>query len=203
MTVTATLDRADRFRGETAQVLQGEYKDDTRLMVLLAYVDLAIEHHEAIGLLFRRKLHGSAFSLTRVVFEILFCAHWVAKCASDKDLEKIAFKGNFEFPPMGVIVKNVDTAFGTDGFFEEIKKKGWKGMNSYTHSGLLQLAKRFKESKVAPNYSDEAIIETVDAITAALLLLGRLLAAAVGRAGEVAKLDKLMEDFGNDRLSAG
>jgi hypothetical protein len=43
----------------------------------------------------------------------------------------------------------------------------------------------------------------VDAITAALLLLGRLLAVAVGRAGEVGKLDKLMEDFGDDRLSAG
>jgi hypothetical protein len=58
-----------------------------------------------------------------------------------------------------VIVKDVDTAFGTDGFFEEIKKKGWKGMNSYTHSGLLQLAKRFKGSRVEPNYSDEAIME--------------------------------------------
>jgi hypothetical protein len=46
-------------------------------------------------------------------------------------------------------------------------------------------------------------METVDAITAALLLLGRLLAAAVGRAGEVGELDKLMEDFGNDRPSAG
>jgi len=196
MTVPETLDRADRARAKVVQILQGEYKDETRLMVLLAYVDLAIEHHEAIGLLLRSKLHGSAFSLTRVVFEILFCAHWVARCASDRDLEKIAFTGNFEFPGMGKIVTDVDTAFGTDGFFADIKRKGWRGMNSYTHSGLLQLAKRFKGSKVEPNYSDEAVMETVDAITSALLLLGRLLADSVGRVDEVGKLDMLIEGFG-------
>src|SRR5215469_8307335 len=123
MTVAGTLERADRVRAEVAQALQGEYKDDTRLMVLLAYVDLAIEHHEAIGLLLRSELHGSAFSLTRVVFEILFCAHWVAQCGSDKDLEKIAFRANFEFPGMGTIVKDVDIAVGTDGFFLRRSKK--------------------------------------------------------------------------------
>src|SRR5260370_22731396 len=150
MTVLETVERAERVRAEVARVLQGEYKDDTRLMVLLAYVDLAIEHHEAIGVLLRSKLHGSAFSLTRVVFEILFCAHWVARCASDGDLEKIAFKGNFEFPGMGTIVKDVDTVFGTDGFFEEIKKKGWKGMNSWLCAGIRQTTRKASFSDRRP-----------------------------------------------------
>src|SRR5687767_7314201 len=55
------------------------------------------------------------------------------------------------------IVEAVDKAFGTGSHFADIKKQGWKAMNSYTHGGLLQLTRRFSGTRVEPNYKDGEI----------------------------------------------
>jgi len=44
-------------------------------------------------------------------------------------------------------------------------------MCSYTHSGALQLARRFTGDELEPNYSEGAIAEALNLVTVALLLL--------------------------------
>ena len=44
-------------------------------------------------------------------------------------------------------------------------------MSSYMHSGALQIGRRFIGDELKPNYSEGAIVEAVNLVTIALLLL--------------------------------
>jgi hypothetical protein len=194
MDVTERIHLANEYRAQVGKLVSGEYKDDTRVLLLIAYTDLVLEHHESIMVLLGKKLYGSAFSLVRVLFEAFFRAHWTTACAKDADIEKLR-QQDFEFPGMGTLVSAIDTAFRTDGFFEEIKKQSWKAMNSYTHSGIRQLSRRFEQGRIFPNYSGDEIKEVIDGTTMAVILIGRLFCVIMRKPQEADEAKKLIETF--------
>jgi hypothetical protein len=49
--------------------------------------------------------------------------------------------------------------------------EAWGPMCSYTHSGALQLARRFTDDELKPNYNEGEIAEALNLVTVALLLL--------------------------------
>jgi len=46
-----------------------------------------------------------------------------------------------------------------------------EALHSYTHGGLQQLGRRFREGEVRPNYKDGEIIETIRFATSALFMV--------------------------------
>jgi hypothetical protein len=93
---------------------------------------------------------------------------------------------------MGDRVAACDKAFATVQFFQTIKNQGWKAMNSYTHSGIRQLTRRFSGGKVEPNYNDGELKEVVDATTLTVLLEGKLLCTLTGRQKEAEEVERLI-----------
>ena len=78
MKVAETLERALSIQREIWDAIVGEFKvTDRRQPILLEYLGVALEHHEAITVLVRNDLRGSALSLVRPVFEILYRTAWV------------------------------------------------------------------------------------------------------------------------------
>src|SRR5438874_2246929 len=53
----------------------------------------------------------------------------------------------------------------------QLLKEAWRAMSSYMHSGALQIGRRFIGDELKPNYSEGAIVEAVNLVTIALLLL--------------------------------
>jgi hypothetical protein len=81
--------RGDELRAQVRQMLKRhQYSTTTKSVMLLAYVDLALEHHAAIWLLRERELFGSAFALVRPLYEIVFRALWIGAKATDDRLSK-------------------------------------------------------------------------------------------------------------------
>ena len=76
-----------------------EYPSDTKSRLLVAYVDIALEHHAAIWLLTEHKLKRSAFALVRTVFDAMLRALWINAVASTEQIEE-ARRDEFRFPPM-------------------------------------------------------------------------------------------------------
>lgn len=68
-------------------------------------------------------------------------------------------------------------------------------MNSYTHTGLLQLSRRFSGIRVEPRYSGTECIEVIHVITTAVVLLGHFITVTTGRAAEAEQAEKLMEEY--------
>jgi Family of unknown function (DUF6988) len=164
-----------------------KYPADLRTILVGALVTQVIEHHEAMLLLTRNAKYGSAFALGRSIFESMFRGLWFLLCATDADLQY--FEQNDELPPdssgkpmnMQKMASAIDAATTRDpndpnDFFTDLKKRGWKSLCSYTHSGLLQLGRRFTGDKAEPSYNDEEIVEiTTSCSTCILLLVGTFL----------------------------
>ena len=198
MGIDEALAQADQVRQSLRKALDGEYSDDERTVFAVAYTDVSMETHEAIGALVRARLYGPAFALWRTIFEVLFKSHWVNKCATDKQIRKLRQTEKFDFPGVQSIVDAVDQAYGTSGFFGAIKKQGWGTMNGFTHSGVHQLSRRFKGSVVEPSYKESEVVEIITSSTAAIVQQGLFL-ANVGQKDDVKRavgdiLDKFAEE---------
>jgi hypothetical protein len=124
-----------------------EYPRDTKTFLLRAYVDIALEHHDAIWLLAKCRLNGSAFAMVRLVYDAMFRAFWINKVATAEQIERaIDDELGFHLEKILPEIKRdyfsdrpPDEAELFDSFLQKIKE-GWGPMCSYTHSGALQLA---------------------------------------------------------------
>ena len=61
-------------------------------------------------------------------------------------------------------------------FFQQAKNDAWKATNSYTHSGLRQLARQFTSDRIEANYTEEDLVSGIDTSTVSVLMLGYLVA---------------------------
>lgn len=193
--VKSEIAKAHEFREHVRTLISDEYGDDTRTTLLLGFTDQIFEHHEAILVLLERHLTGSAFALVRSLIEAFFKVQWAAACAEDADVKKIATKRRFEFPGTEDMVKAIDEKLETDGFFLNFKKNAWTAMNSYTHTGLLQLSRRFFGRRVEPRYAETECIEVIHVTTTAILLLGRFFTVRTHREAEAQKAEELMNEY--------
>jgi len=171
--------RGAQIRERLRQLFQShKYPRDIKSLLLSAYVDIVLEHHEAIWLLAKSKLNGSAFAMVRLVFDAMFRALWINKVATEQQIEQ-ATRDELGFP-IDKICEDIKQGYFSDRPPEEaqlfdkilqVLKKAWGYMCSYTHSGARQLARRFTGDQVKPNYSEGAIVEALNLVTVALLLL--------------------------------
>jgi hypothetical protein len=158
---------------------------------LTGYIDIIIEHHESVFLLIERRLCGSAFTLLRSIFDSLYRALWVNACASSEQIENICENDKFEFP-RATMVSEIDEKYATDGFFSFLKKHSWSSMCSYTHSGLLQISRRFTGKDILPNYSEVEIEEVLNHANIALLLATRLFFGVMNKQAEARDVDDML-----------
>jgi hypothetical protein len=159
------------------------YSPDTRTVLVIGTVDQALEHHEAIWLLRERNLNGSALAMVRLVWDAMLRALWLSACANDEQVEQ-ASRDELMFP-MGDVRDDIKRIyFGApedpekvarlDKMFNELKEL-WKILCSYTHSGALQVTRRFIFDEVKPSYTEHEIAQALSAATEALLFSSVLL----------------------------
>jgi hypothetical protein len=134
---------------------------------------IAQDHHHAIVLLLEHRLYASSFSLIRVAFEAYVRGEWLALCASDAEIEQFL---NGEEPPK--IDRLLSALEGMPAFTEQvlskIKKRRWKAMCAYTHTGGLHVQRWNTAAAIEPNYSSDEILEVLQfaEIIASLAVLG-------------------------------
>lgn len=191
MILKDVLLESDKLRDEMLQLLDDKpVGTDRRSALVVAYFDIALEHQAAVLVLVKNQLYGSASALIRPAFEAWLRAVWVAGCASDADVEKVADDNSFEFP--SDMVKQIDEKYKGDGFFAKIKKQSWKTMTGYSHPGQHAISRRFTGSTVKPNYEDGELIEIVHTSTLISLLLFRLVVIGAGLSAESEKSEEML-----------
>ena len=107
----ALLNEVEKVNDRIQQILGGNYCDERRLTLTLAYLNLSLDHHASIIFLMKNGRHGSAMALVRIVFEAMIRAHWIVKCASASEVDEVAEKDDFKFPKMDDMTKAVDQAY--------------------------------------------------------------------------------------------
>lgn len=143
------------------QITGLEISSEERIRLASGCLDMALEHQKAIVLLVANKLYGSAFSLARLIFEAYVRGVWLQLCASEEEIEK--FKKDGLEKTFDTLVREIERYDGFDGgILSDAKATNWPSMNSFTHSGFLQVVRRNKEESIEPNYTEEEMIELVN-----------------------------------------
>lgn len=146
-----------------------EVKSDDRTRLAAGCFGLALEHQRAIVVLISRSIFGSALSLVRSIFEAYVRGVWLYRRASDADLER--FKTDKLDCTFESLVQDVERLDGFDeGVLSSVKRQWWKAMNSFTHGGIAQIARRDTGAAITPNYEKEEIAEVLGFANAIALL---------------------------------
>jgi hypothetical protein len=170
VSVDEELKKAESTVNEVKNVLNGLHLSGEDWSIIAAgMIHQGIEHHEAIILLLRSKLVGSAFALVRSVMEILVRGAWFTCCATQEQITKFRDQDKIDLT-FGELADAIDESQNIE-YFHDLKQRAWGMLNSYTHTGLLQLGRRWTGDKLAASYKDGEIIEVLRASTIWILLL--------------------------------
>ncbi len=194
---------------ETGTILLGQITGlsippNDRAVIAASCQDVALEHHKSIVLTTREQFHGSAFALVRLQFEAYVRGQWLRYCASDDEVAR--FKRDRLDKKFGEIIGDLEghEAFNI-GVLSQIKQESWRDMNSFTHTGLLQVVRRISATEIGSNYPEEEIIGTLDfadsiAILAALAIVNVTTGKLADREALAERLLERMKKFvGNNQ----
>jgi hypothetical protein len=192
VSVEGELMKAQHTIEEVKKVLNSvKLSGDDWSIVVAGMIHQGIEHHDSILVLIRAKLTGSAFALVRSVVEILVRGAWFTCCATKEQVTKFIQQDTID-PTFGQMSDAIDKSQGID-FFHDFKEQSWKALNSYTHTGILQLGRRWTGDKLAASYKDGEIIEVIRSCTMCILLVVQPYLAKNGHAEASRKIVELGE----------
>jgi hypothetical protein len=170
MQLTATLTRSSKLSRWLDSKIDGVAIPSTvRARMAGGCLDQALEHPKAIALLVRRRHFGSALALVRLAFESYVRGVWLHQCATDAEVTRYTKdKLKKEFGAMLEEIEKTD-AFN-EGVLSAIKKRSWRAMNSFTHSGYSQAVRRNTSNSIEPNYDEHELLEALQFANAIALL---------------------------------
>jgi hypothetical protein len=182
---------------QSAKPIIGKYPfpDDYRTSLIIGFISILIEHHEAVLLLIMRELVGSAFALGRPIVEGMYRALWLNVCATDEELNRFIEKDEIKLT-LAEMAEAIDPAHNSGDLFQDLKKRSWKALNSYTHTGMLQLGRRFTGHEVVNSYSEGEIYEMTTTMTTCVLILISRFLAKQGHPDDAKAIDALVETYG-------
>ena len=140
---------------------EARISSDLNFRVAGGCFDVVLEHQKAVTILSNEKLFGSAFSLIRPIFETYIRGLWIFYCASKNEINK--FLKDKDIPTLQKLIDSIEKCSGFDtGVLSKIKQSSYSSMCSYTHSGWLQIGRRFNDEYIESNYSDGEIQESIN-----------------------------------------
>jgi hypothetical protein len=171
------------------------FPDDYRTTTVIGFISILVEHQEAFLLLVMHDMVGSAFALGRPIVEGMYRALWLNVCATDDDLKRFNEKDEIDLT-LAQMADAIDPAHNVGDFFADFKKRAWKALNSYTHTGMLQIGRRFKGHEVVNSYSEGEIYELTTTVTTCVLVVISRFLAKQGHADDAKAIDALLETYG-------
>jgi len=146
---------------------------DKRTLMVLCFISQMFEHHEATLVLVMHDQIGSAFALARSIVEGVYRGLWINLGATDEQVERFARTDEINLGMTALAQANDGTyKLGKNvDFFQDFKKRSWDALNSYTHTGMMQLARRFSEHEFKPDYTEKQVVQITTALTTLILIL--------------------------------
>jgi hypothetical protein len=196
VSVETEIARASEFGRKIEHLVVGKKQlkcERERERLLLGYWALAFDYHKGILALLSNEFFGGAFALVRPVMEAVVRAHLILRC-SEQDFQKIKddeYRTNF-----ATVGKEIDEAFGLGTFFNDFLNHAREALHSFTHSGVSQLARRFKGDDLLPNYSEGERVEVIRTTTSAVFMVTALATKTFGCEEEWKANNELFNEWG-------
>jgi hypothetical protein len=151
-----------------------------RARMALGCLDLAIEHQAGICALAEQALWGPVFALLQCMFDAFVRGVWLARCASDIELELFESAG-LRAKPFRDLVDDVERALGhSRGILSKLRTSSWAMFSDFTRAGFEHVRRRDDSNNAGPNYSVAETDRALRLATALGLLSATELASLSG-----------------------
>jgi hypothetical protein len=120
---------------------------------------ITLDHHAAIVVLMRNELYSSSFTLLRALFEAYLRGLWLKHCASDQQAHQF-FRG--EEPPKTMVAEIEANETFSGGELSSLKRRHWRAMCDFAHTGGLHLQRWQSEFAVEPNFKEDELEECLN-----------------------------------------
>ena len=109
---------------------------DRRTRLSLACLDLAVEHQAAIALLAGKALWGPAYALLGHLLDSFVRGVWLARCASETDLDSFQLAGLRE-RAFETLVGDVERVLGhSRGVLSKLRQSSWAMFSVFTECAV-------------------------------------------------------------------
>lgn len=132
---------------------------DRRAYLAMAYLNLALDHREALLLLVKVGAFASATALQRSLLEAAVSGIWIDLCASDNQVDQV-LKIERPPPPFERMAEKLRTSHHLGEWFEVLKSH-YKILNDYTHGHSRQISRWLSSGCAGPGYDAGQMIETL------------------------------------------
>lgn len=163
MNLDERLLNAENFLSQLHTTINNiDIPNSDRIIAATTCFGIARDHHHAIILLMRETFYASSFALLRILFESYLRGLWLSVCSTDTQANSI-MKGE-KFPEYFKIIEQIEEIpeFNAVLFFSSIKRKYWKILCDYTHTGGLHLQRWNRNNAIEPKYKDQEIEEALE-----------------------------------------
>ena len=165
-----------------------------RKYLIAGYWALMVDLHRSVLFLVKPDVNlcGGGFALGRPMIEALLRIHIVAVGTEDQvelirtDKFRTDFKGAAE---------EIDQLFALDFFAKTFDKRVRDVLHSFTHSGAMQVARRFDGNNISPAYRDEEKWDTIRMTTLAFAMGTVVITGALGFDPERTRANEIMSEY--------
>lgn len=170
-----------------------------RIAIPAGCFDVAIEHHNGIVVLCENGHFGTACALIRVIFEACVRGIWLHNCATEDELTQ--YRNDNLRKGFNNVLQEVEQLEGfNEGILGNVKSEYWGAMNSFTHTGILQVSRRLSEDSLGPNYSDEEVIKVLNFSGSMCLLAALKIALLIGDSNLTNEILEKIKGFGGAKF---
>ena len=135
---------------------------DRRMRMAFGCLDLVIEYQAGVAVLADQPLWGPVFVLQRVLFETFIRGSWLARCATEEQLNWFEAGSLGKKKQFHELVSEVEVPLDAAGpVFTKLRQSSWTMFNDFTHAGFEHIVRRNSETTTGPNYAESELIQVI------------------------------------------
>ena len=153
------LDQSAAISSSFQEILGDKGDFERRPYLAMAYLNLALEHREALLLLVQTGAYASATALQRSLLEAAISGLWIDSCATDRQVDEI-LRIERSPPPFNTMAQKLRKSHEFGEWFEVFKNQ-YKILNDYTHGHNRQISRWLSSGTAGPRYDAKQMIEVL------------------------------------------
>jgi len=165
------LDKARDTVSEVERIVSSHrYPSDTRTVMVMGLLSTIIQHHRGMLLLIKSANVGSSYALTRDIVKGMRYGLWINCCATEEQILRVREEDEFPFS-IPDLIKEIQAAYNTDPFFENLKNSWGTQLYKYTRSDVFHVGRWHIDSSSGLGHDDTEIRDVTTIATLSIVVL--------------------------------
>ena len=165
------LDKARDSAAEVSRIVSShKYPSDKRTLLVTGLLAAMTQYHQSVLQLTKSGAVASAYALTRAIVRDARYGLWIISCATNEQVLQVEKESEFllSIPEM---TGEIEAAYRTDPFFQNLKNRWGARLNTYSLSGVLQLGRWDGDPSSGLHFDDDEIREVLTIATLCIVVL--------------------------------